>query len=112
IQPWSVAYLSKAATPANRTSMPTLTGTLPSVNQRCTQRTSRVTGSGPLGGAAARGTRDPGAALAAVAVVVAVGVGVGTGIGATGCVGVPISDARGVGAAAGTSRAAAGASRS
>ena len=31
-QPWSLAYLSRAATPASSTSMPTLTGTLPLVS--------------------------------------------------------------------------------
>ena len=35
-QPWSLTYFNNAATPASSTSMPILTGTLPSVNQRLT----------------------------------------------------------------------------
>ncbi|KAG0910434.1 hypothetical protein G6F31_021552 [Rhizopus arrhizus] len=37
-QPWSLTYFSSAATPASSTSMPILTGTLPSVNQRLTHQ--------------------------------------------------------------------------
>ena len=44
-QPSSAAYLSKAATPANNTSMPTLTGTLPSVNQSLIQLKTSLPGS-------------------------------------------------------------------
>lgn len=70
-QPWSLTYFSSAATPASSTSMPILTGTLPSVNQRLTAPMPRsmklgsagsegsggCTGIGGTGGGAAgRGT--------------------------------------------------------
>ena len=45
-QPWSVAYFSNAATPANNTSTPIFTGTLPSVNQRLILSTPRPMKSG------------------------------------------------------------------
>src|SRR5690606_23973758 len=54
-QPWSLAYLSSAATPASSTSMPTLTGTLPVVNQRFTARTATSNGSGRTGRAGCGG---------------------------------------------------------
>ncbi len=41
-QPWSLAYLSNAATPASSTSMPIFTGTFPPLNQRPTARASTV----------------------------------------------------------------------
>lgn len=49
IQPWSLAYFNNDATPANNTSMPTLTGTLPSVNQRFTALAARAIGPGSDG---------------------------------------------------------------
>src|SRR5690606_19133407 len=39
-RPWSEAYFSSAATPASATSTPIFTGTLPTVNQRLTTRSS------------------------------------------------------------------------
>ncbi len=50
-QPESAAYLSKAPTPKNETTMPTLTGTLPSVNQRFTRSINCATKSGGADGA-------------------------------------------------------------
>ena len=49
-QPWSLAYLSSAATPASSTSMPIFTGTLPTVNQRLIARAATVNASGVEGG--------------------------------------------------------------
>lgn len=95
IQPWSLAYFNSDATPASNTSMPTLTGTLPSVNQRFTALAARASGPGPDGtscaccsnsaGAAARG-----GAWTALRAVADAGTcagndgGIGLGIGATG----------------------------
>ena len=53
--PASAAYLSKAATPANNTSMPIFTGTLPSVNQRVMREVRTVAASGCTGAWGATG---------------------------------------------------------
>ncbi len=49
IQPWSLAYFNSDATPANNTSMPTLTGTLLSVNQRFKALAARAMALGAAG---------------------------------------------------------------
>ena len=61
-QPWSDAYLSSAATPAISTSMPTLTGTLPSVNQPLIAATalSMALGAGGVRGLGGAGVCDGG----------------------------------------------------
>ena len=48
-QPWSAPYFSSEATPASNTSMPIFTGTLPTVNQRCTARIAMVAMPGAAG---------------------------------------------------------------
>lgn len=63
IQPWSLAYFNSDATPASNTSMPTLTGTLPSVNQRFTAPATRASGPGPEGTSCACGSNSAGAAV-------------------------------------------------
>src|SRR5688500_13633356 len=60
-QPWSLAYFSSAATPASNTSMPILTGTLPTVNQRLTARMAKSKTSGFVGVRGGGGGRDGGA---------------------------------------------------
>ena len=98
-QPWSAPYLSSAATPANSTSMPIFTGTLPTVNQRCTARTAVVAKSGREG-ATGRGGRGGigGAAGAGVGVWGADGIGGGPAA-RSGAAGAGAGVARGGGAA-------------
>src|SRR5690606_15656364 len=54
-RPWSLAYLSRAATPASATSTPILTGTLPTVNQRFTVRSTTFSAFGRRRGPAIPG---------------------------------------------------------
>jgi len=112
-QPSSDAYLSNAATPANSTSMPILTGTLPTVNQRCSARNASATIPGREGRTGAvRGGAAAVACIAsvtgaasvigaasmtcAVCVVACTGAATGSGVGGTGTLG---AGARGMGAA-------------
>src|SRR5690606_23603460 len=50
-QPWSLAYLSSAATPASSTSMPTLAITLPVVNHRTRRAAATALAAGRATGA-------------------------------------------------------------
>ena len=130
-QPWSAAYLSRAATPANSTSMPILTGTLPSLNQRRIVLPARSNQSGSLlrtagaatvvatvagtgsGGAAGRAARGGsggsggsgggGAMMVGVSLVAAGGAGAIAGV-------APGAGAGGVAAAAGSGMGAVAAS--
>ena len=101
-QPWSLAYLSSAATPASSTSMPILTGTLPSVNQCLIAPMIRSPMPGPCGGAGGTG---------ALAAATGMGADAGNGGGRRGGAGAAANGAAITAGSGGGSAAAGGGAR-